>query len=175
MKKKDARKKSRTTQKSTLTARKKLRQEKFLELFPQLWTITRTAKAIGVTRWAASKWLEDDPDFSRRVHEEAIPAVADALEEDASQKILHGIERPAAFYGGEPVMKPLIDPKTGAPKRDRKGEVIKEPVMIREFPTALHTLKDRKNHNLSRAADPYFPSFGGFTTRSSAYATLAEV
>jgi hypothetical protein len=128
-----------SSRKSTATARKEQRQAKFLELFPQLWTITAAAKAVGVTRRAVQKWLDEDPEFNRTFYKEAIPAVADALEQDAINKVIHGIPRPAGFYQGQPVMAPVYDPKTGKPKKD-KGELVMAPVMIREFPTALHNL-----------------------------------
>jgi len=60
-KKKTARKSSgKSSRKSTATARKETRQAKFLELFPPLWTITATAEAVGVTRRAVQKWLDED-------------------------------------------------------------------------------------------------------------------
>jgi hypothetical protein len=78
-------------------------------------------------------------ELGRKLLEEvAIPAVDDALESDAIQKVLHGIRRPAGFYQGQPVIAPIYDPKTGKPKKDRKGELVMAPVKIREFPTALH-------------------------------------
>jgi hypothetical protein len=37
-------------------------------------------------------------------------------------------------------MAPVYDPKTGRPKKDREGELVMAPVMVRAFPTALHSL-----------------------------------
>lgn len=67
-------------------------------------------------------------------------SVVDALESDAIKKVIHGIPRPAGFYQGQSVMAPVYNPRTGRPKKDRKGELVMAPVMIREFPTALHSL-----------------------------------
>jgi len=69
-----------------------------------------------------------------------LPAVADALESDAIKKVLHGIPRPAGFYQGQAVMAPVYDSKTGKPKKGRNGELVMAPVVVREFPTALHSL-----------------------------------
>jgi hypothetical protein len=121
-------------------ARKEKLQQKFLEVFPQLWTKTSTAKATGRDASTIDEWLREDPEFRRRFEEEAIPAVGDAPESDAIQNILHGIPRPAGFYQGQPVRAPVYNPKTGKPKKDRKGEPVMAPVKIREFPTALHSI-----------------------------------
>ncbi len=44
------------------------------------------------------------------------------------------------FYQEQPVMAPAYSPKTRKPKKDSKGELVMALVMIREFPTALHSL-----------------------------------
>jgi hypothetical protein len=54
---------------------------------------------VGITR-RVQKWLDEDQESDRKFYEEAVPAVADALEQDATNKVIHGIPRPVGFYQG---------------------------------------------------------------------------
>jgi hypothetical protein len=95
------------------------RQQAFLKAFAECGTITAAAKAIGISRAGAGKWLERDPEFAERF-EIARQEFADRLEEVALKRAIEGTEE----Y--------LLNPKTGI-VRDQRGK----PIMQKRYSDRL--------------------------------------
>lgn len=62
-------------------------KKKFLELYPECYTVTDTCRAIGIGRRTLYNWLSKDTAFAKD-YEHAKEALADKLEKAALEKAL---------------------------------------------------------------------------------------
>ena len=71
----------------------------FLEMFPSLFTISSTCKAVQMSRRNFYNWLQDDPEFARDF-EDAKKMVIETLEQEVRRRAVEGVEKPV-YQGGK--------------------------------------------------------------------------
>ena len=77
------------------------RKAAFLKAFPEIGTLTGTAKAVGFAMRSHYKWMESDPDYAEAFQEAKI-AAAERLELEATRRAVDGVDEPV-WYKGENV------------------------------------------------------------------------
>jgi hypothetical protein len=81
--------------------------------------VVAAAKAAGVAHTVHYKWLKG-PDY-KAAFELAREEAIGILESEAHKRAVEGVEEPV-IWQGKLCFEPLRDPKTGAVKRDSKGQ-----------------------------------------------------
>ena len=79
-------------------AQRALAQQRFLDSFRAIGTITTAAVAAGVSRRSVYNWLERDQDFWNRF-EDAEEDVRDAIREELHRRAIEGVDEPVYQRG----------------------------------------------------------------------------
>lgn len=74
------------------------RKRIILEVLAQGWSYTRAGNHAGVSRQTIFHWRNEDPEFARQC-EEAIEAGTDILEDEATRRAAHGVDKPLLYQG----------------------------------------------------------------------------
>ena len=82
-------------------------QAKFLAAYQRSGNIVRAARIAGIQRKQHYRWLDSDPEYSRRFDESRREA-ADILESEAMRRAVDGTQEPVLYNG-----KPVKHPETG--------------------------------------------------------------
>lgn len=76
----------------------KVRRRKFLWLLEEGAMISKAAEAVGVSRQAIHKARKRDAEFDKAITE-ALGASVSVLEDEATRRALHGIDKPITYQG----------------------------------------------------------------------------
>jgi hypothetical protein len=74
------------------------RAERFLELLAGGGSVTKAAEAIGRHRRTVYDWKARHEDFAQ-AWDEAVEAGTDLIEDEATRRAVHGVDRPEFFQG----------------------------------------------------------------------------
>jgi hypothetical protein len=86
---------------SSVNAKTKAQQNKFLEAYIGEGTLTHAARLAGIDSKRHYEWLDKDPTYPARFKEAHSQSV-DQLEREARRRAIEGTEEPTGWYKGEP-------------------------------------------------------------------------